>query len=127
MTNELDRLAPREREVLELLLALGDATAVDLQKALDGQVANSTVRKMLERLEAKGLVTFRRDGVRYVYRATVTRKRARRQALDKVIRVFFGGSPGQAALAALSKGDAELSDDELDELEKIIHEARSNR
>jgi len=122
--HDLDRLPPRERQVLELLLTRGEATAVDLQEALDGDLGNSTVRKMLTRLEAKGLVTYRRDGMRYVYRPSVRRQRARRHAMTKLIRVFFDGSPGRAALAMLDGADSDLSDEELDELAKIVDQAR---
>ncbi|MEM7204735.1 MAG: BlaI/MecI/CopY family transcriptional regulator [Planctomycetota bacterium] len=120
---EPDDLAPREREVLDVLLATGAATAVDIQGRLQDPPSNSTVRKMLSRLEAKGLVTYRRDGARFVYRPTVPRSRARRRALSRLIRVFFGGSAARAALAALQDADT-LTGEELDELETIVRKAR---
>lgn len=125
--SDLDQLAPRERAVLEFLHTHGNATATDIEVGLQSTVSNSTIRKMLSRLVAKQLVTFRQDGARYIYRATTPRRRARRQALEKLIRVFFGGSPGQAAIAALDKADAQLTDAELDELETLVKKARRTR
>ncbi len=124
MASEIDRLAPREREVLELLLVLGTATAVEVQAGLESAVSNSTVRKMLTRLHEKGLVSFKMDGARFVYRATVARRKASRSALAKLIHVFFDGSAGKAALAALEEPDTRLTDAELDELEELIRHAR---
>ena len=122
----LDSLAPREREVLEVLLAQGSATAVEIQSALANPPSNSTVRKTLSRLGAKDLVTYRRDGARFVYRPKLKRARARDKALTRLIRVFFGGSAGRAALAALQGAD-DLSDDELSELEEVVRKARIGR
>ncbi len=120
---DLDSLAPRERQVLDLLFALGNATAVEIQAGLKDAPTNSTVRKMLSRLEAKGLVTYRRDGARFIYRPTVQRSRARQKALSRLIRVFFDGSASKAALTALQDVDS-LSEEELDELEEIVRKAR---
>src|SRR5688572_25186670 len=108
-----DQLPRREREVLEALVAADAPASVDdIRARLTDPPGYSAVRALLARLEAKGLVRHRAEGLRYVYMPTITRTAARRDALQKVVRTFFGGSPGRTAAALLSHED--WDDSELD-------------
>jgi len=80
---------------------------------------------MLARLEAKGYVRHREEGLRYVYSPTKPRSAAQRTALQKLVRVFFGGSPGHAVTALLKQED--WSKEELDALSAEIRRARKGR
>ncbi|HEV2079209.1 MAG TPA: BlaI/MecI/CopY family transcriptional regulator, partial [Allosphingosinicella sp.] len=55
----LDKLPPRERQIVDFLYANGAATAAEICEALPNGPGNSAVRVMLARLEAKGVVTRR--------------------------------------------------------------------
>ena len=77
---------------------------------------------MLARLETKGHVRHREEGLRYVYAPTKARSVTQRTALQKVVRVFFGGSPRSAVTALLKQED--WSDEELEELSAEIARAR---
>ena len=48
----IDKLPARERQLFETLYALKQATAAELQDALDDAPSNSAIRVMLRRLEA---------------------------------------------------------------------------
>jgi predicted transcriptional regulator len=85
----------------------------------------SAVRAMLARLEAKGYVRHREEGLRYVYTPTTPRTAARRTALQHLVRVFFSGSPGEAATALLRQED--WTDEELDALTAEIAKVRDER
>jgi predicted transcriptional regulator len=80
---------------------------------------------MLVKLEAKGFVRHRQEGLRYIYTPTKSRSSAQRTALHKLVRVFFGGSPGQTA-AALLKQET-WTDEELDALRAEIEMVRKDR
>ena len=119
----LNRLPPKERQIVDLLYQQGAMTASDLTDSLPEPLSGSAVRTMLRRLEDKGFVT-RADSERgFLYSPAVPDQTARKSALSDVVRVFFNGSPTSAASALLGMSDR-LDTSELDELEKMIAEAR---
>jgi predicted transcriptional regulator len=121
-----EKLPRREREILDALFASGDHASVEaIRDRLGDPPSYSAVRAMLAKLEAKGYVRHREEGLRYVYSPTIPRTAARRAALRQLVRVFFGGSPGQTATALL-KQEA-WTDDELDALSAEIGEVRKER
>lgn len=121
-----DKLSRREREILDVIFALGDsATADDIRLRLSEPPSYSAVRAMLVKLEAKGVVTHRAEGLRYVYSPTTSRTTAQKKAVSQLVRVFFRGSPGETAAALLKQ--ERWSDDELDALRKQIDEVKKQR
>ena len=121
--NDLSR---RERQIMDALHELGDeAPAEDIRRKLPNPPSYSAVRAMLAKLEAKGAVRHREEGLRYVYSPTVRRSAARRSAVERLVRVFFGGSAGEAVNALL---EAERWDeDELDEMSRRIEQMKKER
>ena len=115
----IDKLPARERQLFETLYALKQATAAELQDALDDAPSNSAIRVMLRRLEAKGFVTHREQDGRFVYSPAVAEDRIERSALQRFVQTYFGGSPMGAA-AALIGMSQKVDPDELRELEAMI-------
>ena len=118
-----NRLTRRERQIMDILYELEQASASEVHERLPDPPSYSAVRSMLARLETKGHVRHSQDGPRYVYEALVPRAAARRKALDRLVRVFFDDSPARAVSALLDTSDS-LSDDELLELRRAIDAAR---
>jgi predicted transcriptional regulator len=122
----LDKLSRREREIMDALFASPDgASAEAVRAAMSDPPSYSAVRTMLVRLEAKGYVRHRTDGPRYIYEPITARTTARRAALQQLVRVFFGGSPGDAASALLRQ--ERWTDDELEALRAQIDSVRKER
>ena len=121
-----EKLSRREREIMDVLYALGDsADAEEIRKRLIDPPTYSAVRAMLAKLEAKGVIRHRAEGLRYVYSPVTSRTTAQKKAVTQLTRVFFGGSASQAA-SALLKQEA-WSDAELDALRSEIDRVRKNR
>ncbi len=80
---------------------------------------------MLVKLEAKGVIRHRAEGLRYVYSPVASKSSAQKRAVSQLLNVFFGGSPSQAAKALLKQEG--WSDDELEALRAEIETARKNR
>lgn len=117
------KLPRREQEVVDVLFTLGeDASVEDVRARLSDPPSYSAVRAMLARLEAKGYVRHREEGLRYLYSPTKARSAAQRTALQKLVRVFFGGSRHNAVTALLKQED--WSKEELDALSAEIRRAR---
>lgn len=124
MTTE--KLSRREREIMDVLYALGDnAAAEEIRERLTDPPSYSAVRAMLAKLEAKGVIRHRAEGLRYVYTPVTSRTTAQKKAVSQLMRVFFGGSASEAA-AALLKQES-WSDDELAALRAQIDQVRKNR
>jgi predicted transcriptional regulator len=125
MADPRSQLSRRERQIMDAIYRLGEATAQEVLDHLPDPPSYSSVRALLRVLEDKGHVKHREDGTRYVYAPIVSREKARAGALQQMIGTFFDGSAAQAAAALLDLKDAHLSDDELDRLEALIERARA--
>jgi len=119
----LDGLPLRERQVVDLVYSLQEATATQIQQGLGVELSNSAIRAMLVRLEEKGVLRHRMDGPRYLYQAVVPKQEVRVSALRRLVGTFFDNSPTSAASALLGMS-GQLSTDELDQLEAMIAKAR---
>jgi predicted transcriptional regulator len=117
-------LSRRERQIMDAILKLGDATAADIQKNIPEPPSYSAVRRMLTILEEKGYLTHRWDGPRYVYSAAIDVDKARREALERLTETFFDGSPVKAVATIIDKSAADLTPEELDSLAELIERAR---
>ena len=121
----LTSLSRRERQIMEVIYREGQATAGDVLAKLADPPGYSAVRGLLRVLENKGHVRHVADGTRYVYLPTLARDRAGRPALANVLETFFDGSTEKAVAALLDLSRADLSDEDLDRLSKLIDEARA--
>lgn len=119
----LDGLPPRERQIVDILYLRGEATVSEVRQDLPDPLTASAVRAMLTRLEAKRVVERRESERGFVYAPAVPRAQAKHSALSQVVRVFFNGSPVGAASALLGMSGP-LKDEDLDELEQLIADAR---
>ncbi|HEU4389034.1 MAG TPA: BlaI/MecI/CopY family transcriptional regulator [Blastocatellia bacterium] len=121
-----EKLTRREREIMDAIFALGDsASAENIRARLSDPPSYSAVRAMLVRLEGKGFIRHREEGLRYVYSPTKSRAVAQRNAINKLVRVFFGGSPSHTVTALLKHEN--WTDEELDALRAEIERARKDR
>lgn len=119
-------LTRREREIMDALWELGDeASAEEIRERLPNPPGYSAIRAMLARLEAKGAIRHKEKALRYVYSPTTGRAAARRSALDRLVRVFFGGDTGEAVTAFLDAED--WSADELDQIAKRIERMKKEK
>ena len=120
----LDKLPPRERQIVDLLYA-GDCamTVAELCGALPDRLSDSAVRAMLTRLEAKGFVARTASERGFVFAPAVPSDVAKDSALRQLVRTFFNNSPVGAANALLGMADG-ADEAELDALERAIARAR---
>ena len=119
-------LTRRERQIMDVLYRLGEATVAKVLENLPDPPSYSAVRAMLRLLEEKGHIKHQQRGVRYVYAPVKSRAKARRNALNHLVSTFFNGSAELAVAALLDMSDKELSDDELQRLAKMIEGARES-
>ena len=114
----------REREIVDIVFRLGDATASQVIEQMRDPPSRSAVRTFLRILEDKGHLRHSTRGREYVYRTTKSRSRTGQRAVLHVIRTFFEGSMSNAMASYLADPSADLSANELRELAKLIEQAR---
>lgn len=116
-------LGKRERQIVETLYRLGEASVAEVRTALPNPPSYSAVRAMLNLLAEKRVVTFRRDGKRYLYRPVKSKEKVRRSALRNVMRTFFGDQPADVVAALLDDAAGELTRDDLERMKRLIDQA----
>jgi len=119
-----NRLSRRERQIMEVVYERERASVQEVLGALPDPPSYSAVRALMRILEEKGHLRHEEEGSRYVYLPTQPRASVGESALKQVVRSFFGGSVAAATASLLNDRDRDLSDEELDQLEALIAQAR---
>jgi predicted transcriptional regulator len=123
-------LSARERQVIDAVYQLGEATADEVRARIPEPPSNATVRSTLRVLEEKGWLRHRRDAGRYVYRPVESRERIRDRLLGHVVHTFFDGSPSEVIAALVDRPGRMLSATErerIGDLLRAIREVESDR
>jgi predicted transcriptional regulator len=107
-----------------IVYEIGRATAADVRERMPDPPSYSAVRAMLRILEDKGHIRHEQDGPRYVFLPTVPREKASENALRRLVRTFFDGSPEGAMAALLDLESDHLDDEALRRIARKIDEAR---
>ena len=117
-----ETLSRRERQAMDLLYQMGQATAQDIWEAMPDRPHYSSVRSLLGVLEEKGLVSHGKEGRRYLYKPRAPAQKARNGALKRLLKVFFDDSPEQLVAGLLDAADTRLSADESARIRKLLAE-----
>jgi len=120
----VENLSRRERQILDILIERGKASASDVRAAMPDAPSYSAVRTLLRVLEDKGHVKHHAEGLRYVYLPTIGRERAKRSAVKHLLKTYFNGSPEQIVAALLDVSSAQLTREELDRMAHLIEDAK---
>ena len=117
-------LSRRERQIMDILYRVDEASAADVMEQLPSPPGYSAVRAMLSVLEKKGHILHRKQGPRYVFRPVVPHEQATKSAVKHLLNTFFGGSMEEAVAALISAKGSKLSDEELERITRLIENAR---
>lgn len=85
-------LGELERDLLERVWQLGEATADQVREALGRPLKDSTIRTVLRRLEEKGYLSHTVDERTFVYRPAQSRRRVAGRAAQRIVDWFCQGS-----------------------------------
>ena len=122
--DEQSQLSRRERQIMNVIYARGEASASEVWEALPDRPSRTAVRTLLRILEEKGRLGHRKRGREFIYRPTRPRTRAGRSALLGVLETFFDGSLEKAVAAHLADPGVKLSPEELERLARLVRDAR---
>lgn len=120
-------LSRREREVMDIIFARGEATLSQILDEMESPPTRPALRSILTILEGKGHLTHRQDGREFIYQPVHSREEVGQSTLSRVIGTFFDGSLTQAMAAYLSHPQTQLSADEVAELRRFLDEAKPKK
>jgi predicted transcriptional regulator len=116
----MQRLTPREIELMTVLWERGPSTVAEVRDALGDGAAYTTILTLLRLLEEKGHVAREAEGRAHRYAALIEREEAMSSAIDRVLGQFFSGSP--EALLTQMVSDRALDDATLRRLRALLDE-----
>ena len=122
-----NQLSRRERQIMDIIYELDEATAQQVMERLPEPPGYSAVRALLRKLVDKGQLAYREQGAKYVYYPLVGHEKAGHNAITRLIRTFYDGSAGQAVNAMLGMSLKDISQEELDQIEGMIREAKRRK
>lgn len=121
---QLPRPTEAELELLNILWENGPATVRDLHQTISVKraIGYTSVLKLLQIMTDKGLVEREESGKAHIYRPVGTRQQTQSQMVRDISERVFAGSAAALAMHALSTQP--VSDQELDELRRLIEQKR---
>ncbi len=119
-------LSRRERQIMDILFAKGEATVRQIQGALEDPPTVMAIRRMLQILEEKGHLKRRQEGREVVYGPRESRKSAGSNALKHVLDTFFSGAIDEALAAHFARKE-EVSPAQLARLQEMIAQAKKQK
>ena len=109
---------------MDVLYERGEASVGEVRRALPNAPSYSAVRALMRKLLDKGHASYREEGTRYVYRPVLTRNRARRSALQRVVNTFYDGSAADAVVGLLGN-ERNLTDEDLARIQATIEKLKA--
>lgn len=120
-----ERITDAEQAVMEVLWRDAPLAAAEVARRVDAGRGwtERTVKTLLSRLLAKGVLVHEEEGRRYLYRPAVAREDYVAQESGRLIDRMFGGrvTPLVAHLAERDR----LSAEDIAEIEKLLRELKS--
>lgn len=121
----LKNLSRRERQIMDIVYEMNEATVAQVLELIPDPPSYSTVRALLGVLEEKGHLIHKQQGPRYIYSPTIPREEARQNALKHVLKTFFDNSTEEVVAALLNISEEDLSKEEYKRLTKLIKKAQN--
>lgn len=116
-------LGPLEDAVMQVIWEAGESTAEEVRQKVvsETELKDSTIRTVLRRLEAKGLLSHRVEGRTFVYFQKVARESLAARAVKGIADRFCKGSVSELLLGMAN--DRMVTAEELEELAQKVKEA----
>ena len=109
---------------MDIVYSRGEATVRQICEALPDPPTPMAVRRMMHILQEKGYLNGRAQGREVVYRPREPREKAGRNAFQRVLETFFGGSLEGALSAHLLSREKKVTQEEAERLVKLIEQSR---
>lgn len=117
-------LSRRERQIMDAIFALGEATVNQVVESIPSAPTPMAVRRMMHILEEKGHLRRKENGREVIYAPRESKGKAGRNALENVLETFFGGSLEEALAAHLHSRKDKVTAEERQRLIALIEQTK---
>lgn len=117
-------LSKRQRQIMEAIYRLNQASVEDVRRAIPDPPSYSAVRTTMNILADRGLLSRAPSGRKLLYSPTIPHREARQSAIEHLLLTYFDNSI-ELAVAALIRADrGGLTEEEYRSLLALIERAR---
>lgn len=127
MKRDFETFSRRERQILQVVYSLGQATAQQVRQQLPDPPGYSSVRKLLSILEEKGHIKHIEQNRRYVYLPTQPKTKARASALKHLMSSLFENSAESVVSTLMDISAEKMSEKDLARIAQLIENYRKGR
>jgi predicted transcriptional regulator len=110
----------RELDIMSVLWRDGSGSVAEVREALGGSVGYTTILKLLQIMEEKGVVRHEAEGRAYRYFPAVEQGAAGDSALSRILEKIFGGSAELLLTQLVS--DRNIDPKELARMRRLLEE-----
>lgn len=115
-----------ELSILKIIRELGRVTVRDVYESLGSEGSYTTIMTVMSRMADKGELMREKEGKQYTYWMASQNESSSKNILKRIQDKIFGGKP-TAMVSYLLNADSEISDKDLEEIEKLIQKRRSEK
>ena len=121
-----NNLSELQISILDILWEHGELSVNEVQELLKEKrdLAATTVATILKRLEKRNIVSYKKIGRKFIYKANIAKNEVTKNSVSSVVKNLFKGN--KAALVSHLLQDDELSLDELEQIQKLIQDKTQN-
>lgn len=124
MTFLPNHLSRRERQIMDAVYSLKQASVEQVLEILPDPPSYSSVRALMRILENKGHLRHILEGRKFIYIPIQPHQSAATKALQQVLNTFFGGNIEIAVQTLLSASETRLNEEQLDHIARQIEKAK---
>lgn len=115
-----------ELSILKIIRECGRVTVREVYEKLGSEGGYTTIMTVMSRMADKGELMREKEGKQYLYWIASQNESSSKSILKRIQDKIFAGKP-TAMVSYLLDADSEISDQDLEEIEKLIQKRRSEK
>jgi predicted transcriptional regulator len=123
---EYDALSKRERQIMDILHRRKEASVAEVLNDIANPPSYSSIRALMNIMEKKGYIKYRKVSLKYVYSPVITSQRAVKGEVKRLLKTYFDNSMEKAVAALINVNKSDLDKDDINRLHELIENARIN-
>lgn len=118
--NNINKVTNSELKILEVIWHHEPVTSKEIINRLDSVWSDRTIKTLISRLVKKDIVSFIKEGNKYIYSSNITEKEFKSGVTKSFLNTIYKGSVS-SLMVHLVKND-DLTQSDIDELKKILEQ-----
>ncbi|MBN1797585.1 MAG: BlaI/MecI/CopY family transcriptional regulator [Spirochaetales bacterium] len=124
--SEYDTLSKRERQIMDILHRRKEASVTHVLQEIADPPSYSSIRALMNIMEKKGYIKYRKVGLKYIYSPVITSQKAVKGEVKRLLKTYFDNSMEKAVAALIDVNKSNLDENDINRLHDLIEKARIN-